>query len=161
MLFRSAEGGTVEKFIGDAVMAAFGVPTAHEDDPGRAVRAALAMRRALDQLNRGLQKTHGLRLDMRMGVNTGEVLAAISPRPGEPMVTGDAVNTAARLEQIAEPGQVVIAQRTARAARRFRYRELGPKELRGKERPVPAVVLEDEASGRPERGVPEIGRAHV
>ena len=149
-----AEGGTVEKFIGDAVMAAFGVPTAHEDDPGRAVRAALAMRRALDELNRGLEKTHGLRLDMRVGVNTGEVLAAVSPRPGEPMVTGDAVNTAARLEQIAEPGQVVIAQRTARAARGFRYRELGPKELRGKERPVPAVVLEDEGSGRAERGVP-------
>jgi class 3 adenylate cyclase len=149
-----AEGGTVEKFIGDAVMAAFGVPTAHEDDPSRAVRAALAMRRALEELNRGLEKSHGLRLDMRVGVNTGEVLAAISPRPGEPMVTGDAVNTAARLEQTAEPGQVVIAQRTARAARGFHYRELGPKELRGKERPVPAVVLEEESSGRPERGIP-------
>ncbi len=148
-----AEGGTVEKFIGDAVMAAFGVPTAHEDDPGRAVRAALAMRRALEELNRGLEKTHGLRLDMRVGVNTGEVLAAVSPRPGEPMVTGDAVNTAARLEQTAEPGQVVIAERTARTARGFRYRQLGETELRGKERPVPAVVLE-EASARPERGVP-------
>jgi tetratricopeptide (TPR) repeat protein len=149
-----AEGGTVEKFIGDAVMAAFGVPTAHEDDPGRAVRAALAMRRALEELNGGLEKTHSLRLDMRVGVNTGEVLAAVSPRPGEPMVTGDAVNTAARLEQTAEPGQVVVAQRTARAARGFRYRELAPKELRGKERPVPAFLLEDESTGRPERGVP-------
>ena len=149
-----AEGGTVEKFIGDAVMAAFGVPTAHEDDPGRAVRAALAMRRALEELNRDLEKSHGLRLDMRVGVNTGEVLAAVSPRPGEPMVTGDAVNTAARLEQTAEPGQVVVAQRTARAARGFRYRDMAPKELRGKARPVPAFLLEDESTGRPERGVP-------
>ena len=149
-----AEGGTVEKFIGDAVMAAFGVPVAHEDDPARALRAALGMRGRLAEVNEGLRARFGIALEIRTGVNTGEVLAATNPEPGEPMVTGDAVNAAARLEQGAEPGQVVVAERTARAARGFRFRELGERELRGKERPVPAVLLEDVAPTLPERGVP-------
>jgi class 3 adenylate cyclase len=149
-----AEGGTVEKFIGDAVMAAFGVPTAHEDDPRRALRAALRMRRRLADVNAELDGRFGVTLQIRTGVNTGEVLAATSPRPGEPMVTGDTVNVAARLEQTAEPGQVVVAERTARAARGFRFRELGERDLRGKTQPVPAVLLEEEAPARAERGVP-------
>jgi len=149
-----AEGGTVEKFIGDAVMAAFGVPVAHEDDPARAHRAALRMGRRLEEVNRSLADRFGVRLDIRIGVNTGEVLAATRPEPGEPMVTGDAVNVAARLEQLAEPGQIVVAERTARAARGFRYRELGLRELRGKRDAVPAVLLEGETVGPVERGVP-------
>ena len=149
-----AEGGTVEKFIGDAVMAAFGVPVAHEDDPIRALRAALRMRRRLDAVNADLQARFGVALQIRTGVNTGEVLAATIPQPGEPMVTGDAVNVAARLEQLAEPGQIVVAERTARAARGFRYRELGEQALRGKDEAVAAVALEDEAPEQPERGVP-------
>ena len=149
-----AEGGTVEKFIGDAVMAAFGVPTSHEDDPSRALRAALRMRRRLEGVNADLEKRFGVTLQIRTGVNTGEVLAATDPRPGEPMVTGDAVNVAARLEQTAEPGTVVVAERTARAARGFRFREPVQQDLRGKKQPVPAVVLEDAAPERPERGVP-------
>ena len=149
-----AEGGTVEKFIGDAVMAAFGVPTAHEDDPSRALRAALRMRRRLDEVNAGLQARFGVSLRVRTGVNTGEVLAAPNPLPGEPMVTGDAVNVAARLEQTAEPGEIVVAERTARAARGFRFRELGERELRGKEQAVPAVLLQDKPQQVPERGVP-------
>jgi class 3 adenylate cyclase len=112
-----AEGGTVEKFIGDAVMAAFGVPSAHEDDPSRALRAALRMRERLAEVNVGLESRFGVALQIRTGVNTGEVLAATNPRPGEPMVTGDAVNVAARLEQSADPGGIVVAERTARAAR--------------------------------------------
>jgi class 3 adenylate cyclase/tetratricopeptide (TPR) repeat protein len=149
-----AEGGTVEKFIGDAVMAAFGVPLAHEDDPSRALNAALRMRRRLDDVNDVLEAGHGVRLEMRTGVNTGEVLAATSPRPGEPMVTGDVVNVAARLEQRAAPGAIVVAERTARAARGFRYRELGPLALRGKDAVVTAVLLEEAAEDAPERGVP-------
>jgi class 3 adenylate cyclase/tetratricopeptide (TPR) repeat protein len=149
-----AEGGTIEKFIGDAVMAAFGVPAAHEDDPSRALRAALRMRRRLQHVNDELDDRFGTRLQVRTGVNTGEVLASTDLRPGEPMVTGDTVNVAARLEQSAEPGQIVVAERTARAARGFRFHELGPRDLRGKERPVPAVVLEDLSSDRAERGVP-------
>jgi class 3 adenylate cyclase len=149
-----AEGGTVEKFIGDAVMAAFGVPIAHEDDPARALRAALRMRRRLADVNVDLRARFGVALEIRTGVNTGEVLAATSPLPGEPMVTGDAVNAAARLEQGAEPGQIVIAERTARAARGFRFRELGERDLRGREQAVPAVLLEDEVASAPQRGVP-------
>ncbi len=149
-----AEGGTVEKFIGDAIMAVFGVPAAHEDDPARALRAALRMRRRMERVNADLQARHGVSLRIRTGVNTGEVLAATSPRPSEPMVTGDAVNTAARLEQSAEPGAIVVAERTARAARGFRYRELPERGLRGKQDPVPAVLLLDAAPERPERGVP-------
>jgi hypothetical protein len=75
-----SQGGTVEKFIGDAVMAVFGVPAAHEDDPTRALRAALAMCRRLTELNRSLDTLHGVTLAMRIGVNTGEVLAVNRPR---------------------------------------------------------------------------------
>ncbi|HEU4527089.1 MAG TPA: adenylate/guanylate cyclase domain-containing protein, partial [Actinomycetota bacterium] len=146
--------GTVEKFIGDAVMAAFGVPTAHEDDPSRALRAALRMRDRLTEVNVNLDRRFGVTLQIRTGVNTGEVLAATNPQPGDPMVTGDAVNVAARLEQSAEPGGIVVAERTARTARGFRFRELGEQELRGKEQPVAAVVLEERTPGAVERGVP-------
>src|SRR6185436_374608 len=91
-----AEGGTVEKFIGDAVMAAFGVPLAHEDDPSRALRAALRMRRRLGQLNVELERRFGVELEMRMGVNTGDVVVTPEVGPEVGMVTGDAVNAAAR-----------------------------------------------------------------
>ncbi len=149
-----AEGGTVEKFIGDAVMAVFGVPVTHEDDPRRALRAALRMRDRLERVNAELRERFGVVLRIRTGVNTGEVLAATNPPPGEPMVTGDAVNVAARFEQAAEPGQIVVAERTARAARGFRYRELGERMLRGKDAAVAAVLLLDAAPERAERGVP-------
>jgi class 3 adenylate cyclase/tetratricopeptide (TPR) repeat protein len=147
-----AEGGTVEKYIGDAVVAAFGVPAAHEDDPSRAVRAALRMQRRMPAVNDELA-VHGVTLEIRIGVNTGEVLASVDPAPGEPMFTGDAVNVAARFEQNAEPGQIVTSERTARAARGFRYRELEAMLLKGKSSPTRAFVVEAEVSG-PERGVP-------
>ncbi|HEX2090525.1 MAG TPA: adenylate/guanylate cyclase domain-containing protein, partial [Actinomycetota bacterium] len=102
-----AEGGTVEKFIGDAVMAVFGVPKAHEDDAARALRAALRMRDRLTQLNDDIFPKHGVALRARIGVNSGEVLAQLMPTPGEGMVTGDPVNVAARLEQSAEPGHIL------------------------------------------------------
>jgi class 3 adenylate cyclase/tetratricopeptide (TPR) repeat protein len=148
-----AEGGTVEKFIGDAVMAAFGVPAAHEDDPARALRAALRMRRRLEDLNETLAQDHGLTLQVRTGVNTGEVMAVTAPRPGEAMVSGDAVNVAARLEQAARPDHVVVSERTARATRGFRFGPLGSLELKGKGHPVAALELLGEAVV-PERGIP-------
>src|SRR6187200_1017826 len=114
-----AEGGTVEKFIGDAVMAAFGVPVAHEDDPSRALRAALRMRRRLSRLNPDLEGRFGVRLEMRVGVHAGEVLATVDPQPGEAMVTGDPVNVAARLQTAAEPGELLASERTVAAARVF------------------------------------------
>ena len=150
-----AEGGTVEKFIGDAVMAAFGVPTAHEDDPARAVRAATRMLRRLEEVNAALAESHAVSLQVRIGVNTGEVLATIDPRPGEAMVTGDTVNAAARLQSAAEPGTVVIGERTARGARgSFHLEPLGPLELKGKARPVNAFVVAEELEQAAGRGVP-------
>jgi class 3 adenylate cyclase len=147
-----AEGGTVEKFIGDAVMAAFGVPAAHEDDPARALRAALRMRRRLALLNEQLERSHRTRLEVRIGINTGEVMAVTDPRPGEAMATGDAVNAAARLQQAAEPGQILVSGRTARTSRGFRFEDAGTRELRGKETPVEAFVLVAEEHERREHG---------
>ena len=97
-------GGKVEKFIGDAVMAVFGIPVVHEDDALRAVRAAVEMRDALTPLNEELDREHGVRIQVRIGVNTGEVVAGDTV--GEQrFATGDAVNVAARLEQAAGPGR--------------------------------------------------------
>jgi class 3 adenylate cyclase len=149
-----AEGGTVEKYIGDAVMAAFGVPTAHEDDPARALRAALHMLRRLGVVNSDLARDHGVTLEARVAVNTGHVLAATAPLPGEPMVTGDAVNVAARLQTAASPGQVLASERTARAVRGFLVEDIGPLELKGKSNRVRAFRVLDETTTQPERGVP-------
>ncbi len=136
-----AEGGTVEKFIGDAVMAAFGVPVAHEDDPARACRAALRMLERLERLNEELAATHDVRLQMRVGVNTGEVLAATAPRPGEAMATGDAVNAAARLQSAAEPGRVLVGERTAASARGFLFGAAVALDVKGKRDAVLARAL--------------------
>jgi class 3 adenylate cyclase len=103
-----AAGGTVEKFVGDAVMAAFGTPTAHEDDAERALHAGVAMRRKLHEL-------FGDQLILRIGVNSGEVVVG-GGREGSSFITGDAVNVAARLEQNAAPGEIVVGERTASAA---------------------------------------------
>ncbi len=106
-------GGTVEKFIGDAVMAVFGVPILHEDDALRAVRAAVEMRDALGRLNAELESSIGVSLATRTGVNTGEVVAG--PQVGdEHLVVGDAVNVAARLQQAAAPGEILIGTDTSR-----------------------------------------------
>src|SRR5258705_3012947 len=133
-----AEGGVVEKFIGDAVMALFGVPSSHEDDPSRALRCALSMQQRLERLNERLEPAHGVRFGLRIGVSTGEVLASTEPGEDLGMITGDAVNVAARLEQTAERGQIVVAERTARQARGFRFGDLGPLALKGKSMPVRA-----------------------
>src|SRR6266542_6827425 len=97
-------GGTVEKFVGDAVMAVFGIPQLHEDDALRALRAAVELRERLAALNEELERDHGVRLSIRTGVNTGEVVAG-DASAGQKLVTGDAVNVAARLEQAAGPGE--------------------------------------------------------
>src|SRR5919199_1255297 len=136
-----AEGGTVEKFIGDAVVAAFGVPRVHEDDPARALRAALRMRTRLAELNEVLRERYDVALELRIGINTGEVMAVGDPRPGEALATGDAVNAAARLEQVAEPGQVLVSERTAAAARGFRFLPPRDLELRGKTGALRALEL--------------------
>jgi class 3 adenylate cyclase/tetratricopeptide (TPR) repeat protein len=147
------EGGTVEKFIGDAVMAAFGVPAAHEDDPARAMRAGLRMLARLPEVNRGLEARHDVTLRIRIGVHTGEVLATVDPEPGEAMVTGDAVNAAARLQSAAEPGELLASERTVQAARGFAVTDRGPLELKGKRERVRAFVVHEE-TGAPTRGLP-------
>ncbi|MHA6757815.1 adenylate/guanylate cyclase domain-containing protein [Streptacidiphilus sp. PAMC 29251] len=137
-------GGTVEKFIGDAVMAVFGVPVLHEDDAQRAVRAGLDMLTALDGLNEELQRTHGVRLRVRIGINTGEVVATGDPFAQQVLVSGEVVNVAARLEQNARPGEILIGPQTFRSVERLVVTEVvGPLQLKGKTDTVLARRLID------------------
>jgi class 3 adenylate cyclase len=131
-------GGTVEKFIGDAVMAVFGVPTVHEDDALRALRAAAELRESLASLNDELERDYGVSLLLRTGVNTGEVVTGTEER----LATGDAVNVAARLEQAAEPGEILVGEQTRRLARGAIVVEcLEPLSLKGKADPLASYRL--------------------
>jgi class 3 adenylate cyclase/tetratricopeptide (TPR) repeat protein len=134
-------GGTVEKFIGDAVMAVFGIPTLHEDDALRAVRAADGMRESLGTLNKDLERDFGVRLAARIGVNTGEVLVGPASTDFGRM-TGDAVNTAARLETAAQPGEVLIGADTYRLVRdAVDVESVEPQTVKGKAEPVDCYRL--------------------
>ena len=139
-LARCAEayGGTVEKFIGDAIMAVFGVPIAHEDDAERAVRAALLMRSRLA----AVAERRAVPLVLRIGVNTGLVVTGTTPGR-DFLVTGEAVNLAARLQQAAEPGEVLVGERTFRAVEPL-VRMVAPRSLavRGRTGPVTAYAIE-------------------
>jgi class 3 adenylate cyclase/tetratricopeptide (TPR) repeat protein len=128
-----AWGGTVQKFMGDSVMATFGVPILREDDAERALRAAFQMLERLTEVNVEFKAQHGVSLAIRVGVNTGEVMAASDQN----VVTGDAVNVAARLEHMAEPGTILAGDRTYAAARdAFVFGEPQAREVRGKSAPV-------------------------
>src|SRR6202035_3896330 len=127
-------GGTVEKFIGDAVMAVFGIPIVHEDDALRAVRAAAEIRKRLPSI----AEEAGVALRFRTGVNTGPVLMG----EGENLAVGDAVNVAARLEQAAEPGEILIGEETLALVRdAVEVEALEPLVLKGKSERVPAFRL--------------------
>ena len=144
-------GATVEKFIGDAVMAVFGIPVAHEDDALRAARAALELRRDVAELG----------IELRIGINTGEVVA----EAGETLVTGDAVNIAARLEQAAVPGEILIGAATHRFAdAALRVEEVPAVEAKGKSEPVDAwrlVGVRDDPPAFTRRlDTPFVGRRH-
>ncbi|TML49854.1 MAG: guanylate cyclase, partial [Actinobacteria bacterium] len=131
-------GGTVEKFIGDAVVALFGAPVAHEDDPERAVRAAIAIREAIVELN---EADPTLELEVRIAVNTGEALVALGAKPdlGEGMASGDVVNTAARLQTAAPVDGILVGEATYRATKHaIEYRDAPPVGAKGKANPVPA-----------------------
>jgi class 3 adenylate cyclase/tetratricopeptide (TPR) repeat protein len=130
-------GGHVDKFIGDNVMAVFGAPVAHEDDPERAVRAAFGMHAAMEELKGELKEQFGFEFALRVGVNTGEVLAG---SVGDAYtVLGDAVNVAARLQAAAPVGETLVGERTKRLSERvIDYRQLEPLELKGKAEPVAA-----------------------
>jgi class 3 adenylate cyclase/tetratricopeptide (TPR) repeat protein len=130
-------GGTVEKFIGDAVMAVFGAPVAHEDDAERAVRAGLRILEAIEELN---EAGPGLDLSVRIGINTGEAVVALGARPelGEGMVTGDVVNTASRLQGVAPVGGIAVGEGTYRTTKAvFDYEALEAVMVKGKTEPVP------------------------
>jgi class 3 adenylate cyclase/tetratricopeptide (TPR) repeat protein len=134
-------GGTVEKFVGDAVLAVFGVPEVHEDDALRACRAALEMQARLEALNVGLEQRFATRISLRIGVNTGEVVAG-DAATRETFVTGDAVNLAARLEQAAGGGEVLIGESTYRLVREAVTAEaVEPVAAKGKSEPVSAYRL--------------------
>jgi class 3 adenylate cyclase len=151
--------GLLEKFMGDAVLAVFGVPRAHEDDPERAVRAALEMQAILSELNRSFAAEAKPQLAMRIGVEAGEVLVdqerASGPR--DRMLTGDAVNTAARLQTAADPGRVVVGPGVYGATKEVvEYRDMPSLDLKGKAESVPAwEALRIKARVRGER--PHLG----
>src|SRR5437773_6068101 len=150
-------GGTVEKYIGDAIMAVFGLPRVHEDDALRAVHAAAEMRERLATLNEELERRWGVTIGNRTGVHTGEVVAG-DPTTGQRLVTGDTVNTAARLEQAAPECEVLIGEPTYRLTRdAVEVEEIEPLELKGKGERVRAYRLlsvKDEREGllRPSQG---------
>ncbi len=134
-------GGTIEKYIGDAIMAVFGLPRLHEDDALRAVRAAYGMQEALRELNQDLLARYGVELTNRTGVNTGEVVAG-DVTTGQRLVTGDAVNTAARLEQAAPANEVLIGELTYELVRgQVEVETVEPLELKGKAERVAAYRL--------------------
>ncbi|MGH3507058.1 MAG: adenylate/guanylate cyclase domain-containing protein [Nocardioidaceae bacterium] len=142
-------GGVVEKFIGDAVMAVFGIPQLHEDDALRAARAAREMLDALEELNVELEAGWGVRIQNRIGVNTGEVVTA-EHVTDQRLVTGDAVNVAARLEQHAQPGQVLIGEATYRLVRDAVVVEpVAPLMVKGKSEPLLAWHLQEVSQDSP------------
>jgi class 3 adenylate cyclase/tetratricopeptide (TPR) repeat protein len=142
-------GGTVEKFIGDAVMAVFGIPVLHEDDALRAVRAVTELREALAALNDEFRADFGTEIRVRTGINTGEVVAG-DPTEGQAFATGDAVAVAQRLEAAASPGEILIGDPTLRLVREAVLVEpLEPLELKGKSQPVRAWRLLGVLTGAP------------
>src|ERR1051326_8289415 len=148
-------GGGVDKFLGAAVMATFGAPTAHADDPRRAVLAALAMQAALRRLNVQLRKQIGRELEMRVGINTGMVLAGPigSTRKRAYTGMGDAVNVASRLEHAAPVGSVLIGEATrAHLDHAFRLRQRRSVRIRGKDAPVRSYIVLGEATRQRRRG---------
>jgi class 3 adenylate cyclase/tetratricopeptide (TPR) repeat protein len=153
-------GGTVEKFIGDAVVALFGAPVAHEDDPERAVRAAMAITKAVAELN---EEDSWLDLHIRTAVHTGEALVVVGARAveGEGMAAGDVMNTAARLQGGAPVDGIVVGEATFRAtADVIEYREAEPVQAKGKTEPIPIweVVGEKAAPERVRARTPLVGR---
>ncbi|OLD49994.1 MAG: hypothetical protein AUI42_05380 [Actinobacteria bacterium 13_1_40CM_2_65_8] len=159
-----AWGGTVEKFIGDAVMAVFGVPAVREDDAERALNAAMEMMRRLKTLNQELESRHGVSLRMRVGVNTGEVVAVAPAGAGQRLVSGEPVNVAARLQGEAEPDTILAGERTYLAARHaFVFSAPIELTLKGKqERVIARQVLSpapERARGIPGLATPLVGRS--
>jgi len=154
--------GTIDKYIGDAVMAVFGAPISHEDDAERAINAALAMQQAIVHLNDDLERRYGVRLSLRIGINTGEVVAGLLAGDVQTAYTvvGDAVNTAQRYEAAAPPGDVLVSASTRRLAiHSFEFEETAPLTLKGKsERVVAYRVLRRRYEEIAPEAAPFVGR---
>lgn len=137
-------GGTLQKFMGDAVVAVFGAPQQHEDDPFRAVRTANDLRPALARLNEELEREYRLRLELHTGVNTGEVVFG-NPVGGVSILLGDAINVAARLSQAAGEGETLIADGTYQRVRDAVNVDSEPRalQIKGKDGTVSAWRLRD------------------
>jgi len=152
-------GGVVDKILGDAIVALFGAPVAHEDDAERAVRAALKMQTTLEDLSRGLTP-----LEMRVGVNTGEVLVGTSQAGGDYTAMGDVMNSASRLQELAKPCQVLVGDTTYQAtASVIHYKSVGDLDARGREDPLTAWIALEAigAPGAHRRGSDRfVGRRH-
>jgi class 3 adenylate cyclase/tetratricopeptide (TPR) repeat protein len=148
-------GGTVDKYIGDAVMAVFGAPVSHEDDAERALRAALAMREAITELNADLMREHRVTFTLRIGVNEGEVVSGVIAGDVQAAYTvvGDTVNTAQRLEAAAHPGEIVVGASARHAGEAFDFVELAPIHVKGKQRALTAFRLVGAKAERPQRGL--------
>jgi class 3 adenylate cyclase/DNA-binding SARP family transcriptional activator len=159
-----AYGGRVEKFIGDAVVALFGVPTVHEDDALRAVRAVLAARERLEQLNLELEDSLGIRIQTRAGINTGEIVVADRP-DGEGFVVGDVLNVAARLQSSADAGEALLGEASFAIVRHaIEAERVGPLAVKGKHEPLVAYrligVIEGANLRERRHRSPLIGRDH-
>ena len=152
-------GGTIEKYVGDAVMAVFGAPLARSDDAERAVRAALSILEGIAALN---ERDPGLDLQVRAAVCTGEAIVSVDAAPADALATGDVVNTAARLQSAAPTDRVVVGAETYRLTRHaFDYRELEAVDAKGKRDPVPAWLVERSLvapAERPTSTTPLVGR---
>jgi len=154
-------GGTLEKYIGDAVMAVFGAPLARSDDAERAVRASLSILDGIRELN---DRQPGIALDVRAGVTTGEAIVAVDAAPEDALATGDVVNTAARLQTAAPPGHVIVDAQSYHLTRHaFAFEAVSPIEAKGKREPVEAWLVGKALgapAGRPTSETPLVGRDH-
>ena len=149
----AAWGGTVEKYIGDAVVAVFGVPRIREDDAARAVSAAAEIVTRFADLARDIEARYHVVLRIRVGVNTGEVIAPTEVHPDRPMVTGDAINVASRLQTTAAPSQVLVGDRTFQATRTlFRFGNAVELAVKGKSADIRAYPLIGRIEGALEAG---------
>ena len=155
-------GGTIDKYIGDAVMAVFGAPVAHEDDAERAISAAIGIQAAVSALNDELERRYGSRLAVRIGLNSGEVVAGMlaGSAGGAYTIVGDTVNTAQRFESAAQPGTILVGELTRDLARRtFDFEAVPPLVLKGKTDPRPAFrVLGPRYESLDPEPTPLIGR---
>jgi class 3 adenylate cyclase len=138
--------GFIEKFIGDAAMALFGVPQAHEDDPVRAIKAAREIHAAVNAISPNLEKMIGQPLQMHSGINTGLVVTGnVDMERGTHGVVGDTINLASRLADLAEPGEIIVSLETRQlSAPHFKVKELGPIRIKGKAQPIFTYRVEEE-----------------